>query len=149
MAEYCPETHARCFPFLPRDEAERVFAAMDMLSLDAGEILFRSGQEADHFYVLVAGRIAVQKHTGFAERMQVVALLDPGAPLGESGLLPNRQRGATLTAVQPCRLLSMSAQAYEALAKSHSPLVVKLLTWVIGRMSLRLQKNSQRLALVL
>jgi CRP/FNR family cyclic AMP-dependent transcriptional regulator len=149
MAEYCPETHSRCLPFLAREEAEVVFAAMEPLHLDVGSILFRSGQSADHFYVLVAGRIAVQKHTGFAERMQVVALLDPGAPLGESGLLIGRQHGATLTAVQPCRLLSLSAQAYEALAQAHSPLAVKILTWVVGRMSLRLKKSSERLALVL
>jgi CRP-like cAMP-binding protein len=122
---------------------------MEALDLDAGAILFRSGQSAVHFYVLVAGRIAVQKHTGFAERMQVVALLDPGAPLGECGLLKGRQRGATLTAVQPCRLLSLSAQAYEVLAQTHSPLALKLLTWVVGRISLRLQKSSERLALVL
>jgi CRP/FNR family transcriptional regulator, cyclic AMP receptor protein len=149
MGEYCPETHSRCFPFLSRKEAETVLAAMEVLDLDAGAILFRSGQSADHFYVLVAGRIAVQKRTGFAERVQVVALLDPGAPLGESGLLADRRRGATLTAVQPCRLLSLSAQAYEVLAEEHSPLAVKLLTWVVGRMSLRLQKSSERLALVL
>lgn len=149
MAEYCAETHARCFPFLSKEEAETVFAAMEALDLDAGAILFQSGQTADRFYVLVAGRIAVQKHTGFAERMQVVALLDPGAPLGESGLVNGRQRGATLTAVQPCRLLCLPARAYEILAQAHSPLAVKLLTWVMGRMSLRLQKSSERLALVL
>jgi CRP/FNR family transcriptional regulator, cyclic AMP receptor protein len=149
MAEYCPDTHARYFPFLAREEAETFFAAMEPLDLGEGEILFRSGQPADYFYVLVAGKIAVQKHTGFAERMQVVALLDPGAPLGESGLLTGRQRGATLTAVQPCRLLSLSAQAFESLAQSQSPLAVKLLTWVVERISLRLQKSSERLALVL
>lgn len=149
MAEYWPDTHSLCFPFLTKEEAETVFAAMEPLDLDAGEILFRSGQSADHFYVLVAGRLAVQKHTGFAERMQVVALLDSGAPLGESGLLTGRLHGATLTAVQPCRLLTLSAQAYATLAQEHSPLAVKLLTWVVERISLRLQKSSERLALVL
>jgi CRP/FNR family transcriptional regulator, cyclic AMP receptor protein len=149
MVEYWPETHSLCFPFLTKEEAETVFAAMEAIDLDGGEILFRSGQSADHFYVVVAGRLAVQKHTGFAGRMQVVALLDPGAPLGESGLLAGRQRGATLTAVQPCRLLCLSTQAFEALAQSHSPLAVKLLTWVVERISLRLQKSSERLALVL
>lgn len=149
MAEYHPETHSQCFPFLNREEAEIVFVAMDWLDLAVGSALYHSGQSAGHFYLLVAGRIAVQKPTGFGERMQVVALLDAGAPLGESGLLGGQQRGATLTAVLPCRLLAISTEGFAALAASHSALAVKLLSWVVARMSLRLKKSSERLALVL
>ena len=149
MAEYHGETHSQCFSFLDRKEAETLLAAMDWLDLSAGSTLYHSDQSAGHFYVLVTGRIAVQKPTGFGERMQVVALLDAGAPLGESGLLDGQQRGATLTAVLPCRLLVLSSAAFAALTRSHSDLAVKLLSWVVARISLRLKKSSERLALVL
>lgn len=149
MAEYSSQTHLLCFPFLAQEDATILLAAMEWCDLEAGMTLYRSGDAAGHFYVLVSGRIAVQKHTGFGERLQVVALLGPGAPLGESGLLAGQQRGATLTAVETSRLLSLPQEGFAHLAASHSPLTVRLLTWVVGRMSLRLKKSSERLALVL
>jgi len=99
--------------------------------------------------VLVSGRMAVQKQTGFGDRMQVVALLDAGAPLGESGLLNAQSRGATLTAVVDSRLLSLSRQAFVEITNHTPALAVKVLTWLMGRLALRLKKSSERLAHVL
>ncbi len=100
-------------------------------------------------YVLISGRIAVQKQTGFGDRMQVVALLDPGAPLGESGLLAAQSRGASLTAVARFPFAAIvSTSIYRNYCKF--PLSCgKSVTWLLGRLALRLEKSSERLAHVL
>jgi CRP-like cAMP-binding protein len=149
MVQYTSQWHSQCLPFLSLEETERVLAAMESVQLQAGTTLYRCDEPADRFYVLVSGRIAVQKGTGFGERMQVVALLDPGAPIGESALVPGQFRGATLTAVQTSTLLALSAESFTALCAADAPLAVKLLTWVVGRMTQRLKKSSERLAHVL
>jgi NTE family protein len=149
MVEYSGELRNGCFPFLDEQEAEYLLNNMAFVSLKAGTTLYKMNDSADCLYVLVSGRIAVQKLTGFGDRMQVVALLDPGAPIGESGLVDNQSRGATLAAVTDSCLLSLARRAFADLSTTHPALAVKILKWLMGRLSLRLKKSSERLAQVL
>jgi CRP-like cAMP-binding protein len=149
MADYSPELQRLCLPILDEQEARDMLKGMTSLSLASGSNLYVLDDPADCLYLLVAGRVAVRKLTGFADRMQVVALLEPGAPVGESGLLAGQTRGATLTAVTESQLLSLSRQSFNELSVADPALALKLLTWLMGRLSLRLKKSSERLAHVL
>ncbi|MBU1566414.1 MAG: cyclic nucleotide-binding domain-containing protein [Proteobacteria bacterium] len=149
MAEYNSQLHEDFFPFLDKSEATALMTAMEISEIRAGTILYKINDSADCLYVLVSGKIAVQKKTGFGDRMQVVALLDPGAPLGESGLLDTQYRGATLMVVVDSRLLVLSRRAFAEITTLTPILAVKVLTWLMTRLSLRLKKSSERLAHVL
>ncbi len=149
MVEYSSQLHKACFPFLDQPDALALLTAMEISELKSGSTLYSTNDYADCLYVLVSGRLAVQKQTGFGDRTQVVALLDPGAPLGESGLLDGQSRGATLVAVTDSWLLSLSRQAFTEITTQSPTLAVKVLTWLMGRLSLRLKKSSERLAHVL
>lgn len=149
MAEYSSQLHEECFSFLDKPDTLVLLTAMENTEIKAGTTLYKANDSADCLYVLVSGKIAVQKQTGFGDRMQVVALLDPGAPLGESGLLSTQSRGATLIAVADSRLLSLSRQAFIEITTHTPTLAAKVLTWLMGRLALRLKKSSERLAHVL
>lgn len=116
------------------------------LAIPAGGILFRMGEAATIVYFLVSGRMAVQKHTGFAEKMQVVALLDPGAPIGEGAVTPGQLRGATVVAIDACRLLSLERRQLEMLQQKNPKLTLKIMMRLLQVTHLRLQKSSERLA---
>lgn len=149
MVEYSAELQASCFPFLDQAETETLLKVMNRVSYTAGTQIFQKGDSADCLYFVQNGRVAVQNKTGFGERMQVVALLDPGAPVGEKGLLGPRDRGATLSAVKDSDLLALSQEAFDTLSKEAPSLAVKLLKWLLNRVSLRLEKNSERLTRIL
>ena len=149
MVEYSVELQECCFNFLEKKEAEILLKTMGQVFYAAGTQVFKKGDPADCLYFILTGQVGVQNKTGFGERMQVVALLDPGAPVGEKGLLGRRVRGATLTAVKDSELLVLPHEAFEMLAKDDPFLVIKLLKWLLNRVSLRLEKNSERLAHVL
>ncbi len=149
MVEYSVELQERCFNFLEKKEAEILLKAMRQVFYTAGTQVFKKGDPADCLYFIWNGQVAVQNKTGFGDRMQVVALLDPGAPVGEKGLLGRRVRGATLTAVKDSELLVLSHEAFDVLTNDDPLLVIKLLKWLLNRVSLRLEKNSERLAHVL
>jgi CRP/FNR family cyclic AMP-dependent transcriptional regulator len=149
MVEYSSQLHEECFPFLEKKDVLVLLTAMETSEIKAGSTLYKTNDSADCLYVLISGRVAVQKQTGFGDRMQVVALLDPGAPLGESGLLDTQYRGATLLAVIDSRLLSLSRKAFAEISNHTPTLAVKVLTWLMGRLALRLKKSSERLAHVL
>jgi len=149
MIEYSVEVHECCFSFLEKAEVGALLADMKRVTYTAGTQVFKKGDPAESLYFLFAGRVAVQNKTGFGDRTQVVALLDPGAPVGEKGLLAQKTRGATLTAVQDSELLVLSRQSFEALGNEAPMLAIKLLKWLLNRVSMRLEKNSERLAHVL
>ena len=126
-----------------------MLAAMELVFYPAGTEIFKKGDPADCLYLLTAGRVAVQNKTGFGERRQVIALLDPGAPVGEKGLLGSGVRGATVTAVQDSELLILDHESFAKLAGDHPVLAIKVLQWLLHRVSLRLEKSSERLVHVL
>lgn len=149
MVEYSAALQECCFKYFEKAEVETLLAAMKRVSFGAGTGLFQKGDPADCLYFLVSGRVAVQNKTGFGERTQVVALLDPGAPVGERGLLGCSSRGATLTAVKDSELLVLSRESFDKLVGDDPALAIKLLKWLLNRVSLRLEKNSERLVHVL
>jgi CRP-like cAMP-binding protein len=149
MGDHSAELLGSSLSFLEEREARKVLEGMSSVSLESGNSLYSLNDPADCLYVLVAGRIAVRTRTGFGDRMQVVALLDPGAPIGEGGLLDGQTRGATLTAVTDSELLSLSRQSFEELSAADPALAVKLLKWLMEKVSIRLKKSSERLAHVL
>lgn len=149
MVEYDAALQECCLKFLERAEAETLLAVMKKVSYAAGTEIFHQGDPAERLYFLISGRVAVQNQTGFGARTQVIALLDPGAPVGEKGLLGGGRRGATITAVNDCELLALTYESFDKLIGDAPPLAIKLLKWLLNRVSLRLEKNSQRLAHVL
>lgn len=149
MVEYSAELRRACLPFLAEAEARLLLQGMSSIRLQTGSDLFVLDDPAECMYLLVAGRIAVRKRTGFGDRLQVVALLDPGAPIGEGGLLAEQRRGATLTAVADSHLLVLSRQAFAEISATAPALAVDFLQWLLARVSLRLKKSSERLAQIL
>ncbi len=149
MVEYSAALQECCFKFLEKAETEKLLTVMEKVSYGAGAELFQKGDPAECLYFLVSGRVAVQNKTGFGERTQVVALLDPGAPVGEKGLLGGSNRGATLNAVKDSELLALSYESFERLVGDDPSLAIKLLKWLLKRVSLRLEKNTERLVHVL
>lgn len=149
MVAFSTALHECCCKFLDQTEAEKLLLVMEKVSYPAGSEIFNKEDHADCVYFLITGRVAVQNKTGFGERKQVIALLDPGAPVGEKGLLGEAVRGATLTAVIDSELLSLTHESFDRVVNDNPIIGVKLLKWLIKIVSLRLEKSSQRLVHVL
>jgi len=149
MIEFSVGLQKNIFPFLAAEEARVLLEVMGEVSCAAGTVLFNKSEPADTVYFLVAGKVAVQKSTGFGDRTQVVALLDAGAPVGEGGIVGEQHRGSTVIAVKDSQLLSLSCSAFEKISSEFPGIANRLLRWLLSRVSLRLKKNSDRLAYIL
>lgn len=148
-SEWIDQETRTALAFLNDEEMAVLVAACKSVNLSAGDILFREREPATDVYFLVSGRLAVRKHTGFADKLQVVALLDAGAPVGECAAVPGLERGATVVAVGNCRLLALDSQNIEMLKKDNPSVAWKILTRLLHVSHLRLKKNSERLAHVM
>lgn len=139
----------QAFDFLHSDDLAALQPELAEVRLAAGETLFRIGEDSTLVYVLVTGRLAVRKMTGFADKMQVVALLDPGAPLGEGAIFAGQVHEATVAAVENSRLVSLSGEKLDLLKDRYPELAWKIVNRLLYVSHLRLRKSSERLARVL
>ncbi|MFH2122827.1 MAG: cyclic nucleotide-binding domain-containing protein [Pseudomonadota bacterium] len=137
------------FAFLGAEEQKRLASVVTETTLEQDAFLFEVGQPASEVFFLAHGRLSVQKKTGFHLKMQVVAILEPGAIVGEAGILPGHIHAVSVKAIEPSYLYRLGCQELKALQRSDSQLVIQLLQHLLLISSLRLGKNTERLAHVL
>lgn len=135
--------------FLTKDEQKKVLPYLQEVHLAKGKSLFRPGDESDGVFFLEKGQLGVQTKTGFEDKKQVVALLDPDAPIGEKGVAENGKRGMTVIAIENAKLFHLNSNDFGKIERSDPIIAIKVLKKLLLISSLRLQSSSDRLAHVL
>jgi CRP/FNR family transcriptional regulator len=95
--------------------------------------LFAEGEVGDGCYRLEQGLLkVVVKSTDGEER--IVALLGPGAIVGELSMIDGLPRSASIIAIRPCVLRFVSREAFELKAKAHAEIGVALPSILAARL---------------
>jgi NADH dehydrogenase len=81
---------------------------------EPGQEVYRQGDQADAFYVIVRGAVEVVRDEDGRET--VVARLTEGDSFGEVGLLQQRRRSATVRALEPTDLIALGRADFDLLA---------------------------------
>jgi NADH dehydrogenase len=81
---------------------------------EPNEVIFHQGDIGDRLYIIVRGNVAVLRATDGATSR--VALLGPGEYFGETALLQQRTRNATLRCVEPTDVISLPRQEFSVLS---------------------------------
>lgn len=118
-------------------------------TLAKGEILFAEGDSANCIYFVSDGRFAVRKAIGIGERTQAVALLNYGTIIGEGALISEKSRGATVLAVEDSKVIELTKEALAEIEQKVPDQYISFVKKILAITTLRLQKSSERLALVL
>ncbi|HWF25714.1 MAG TPA: patatin-like phospholipase family protein [Solirubrobacteraceae bacterium] len=90
----------------------RMAAEVEVVSIDAGEWLFRAGDEARTAYVIASGRFEVVAE---APEEPVIAVLRRGSVIGELALLRGGTRSASVRARRDSSLISLNREQFAAL----------------------------------
>lgn len=143
------KSYKEVFAFLGAEEQERLASVLTEATFEQGAFLFEAGDPAQEVFFLAQGRLSVQKQTGFHRKMQVVAILESGAVVGEGGLLAGHVHGVSVRAIEQSTLFCLGLRELAALEQTDPQLVVQLLKHLLLISSLRLEKTSERLAHVL
>src|SRR5882724_8647826 len=81
---------------------------------EAGEVVFREGDDANAMFVVMSGEMEVLKKSKRSTESRV-ALLGPGDWFGEMSIVDIQPRSATVRALAPSRLLRVSSADLDAL----------------------------------
>jgi CRP/FNR family transcriptional regulator len=128
------------FAALGEDDLQRVAEVAVPRRFDAGEVVFREGDESSTCYVVRSGHArAVREHSD--GRSITLATFGPGDIFGELAMFDDERRSATVEAIEPTVALAILAGDMRRLLRDHPDIAVKLIT-SLGR---RLRQTNERL----
>lgn len=103
------------FSAAKRPTLERLAAALEPVDVPTGRNIVTEGDTADALWVVVSGEVAV------TAKSQLIRTMGPRSYFGEIGLLEQIPRTATVTALEPTKLLRLPGQEFlDALTSSRA-----------------------------
>lgn len=123
---------------------------MRPLHLAKGQVLFRAGEPADGFYILLQGKVKLTKpsrqrdHVGgvAAPRESLLSLIGPGEVFGELSLLDGGTRSTSATAMLECRLCFVPRDEMNELVEQHHDITQAMLR----QMTHRVRQNNETIS---
>jgi CRP/FNR family transcriptional regulator, cyclic AMP receptor protein len=117
------------FGALSDDFLEHLANTLSVVSVMPGDTIFREGDPAREFYVVLDGEIEVLKKSRRGRETRV-AILGPNDSLGEMSIIDMQPRSATVRALGPARMLRITTEEMDALyrhdLKSYTLIVLNI-----------------------
>ena len=101
------------FAHLRGRDLERVGQLAEEIEVPAGRVLIRQGTIGQEFFVIVEGRVKVERDG------ELLKVRGPGEFVGEIALIDEGPRSATVTSEIPCRLLVLAHREFHTLLSDH------------------------------
>lgn len=133
-------------------EADALGAAMQLVRARPGEVLIAEGTVDDWMMLLISGTVDVTKRKvgataddeepGDTTRLAVIR---PGAVIGEMSMLDGEPRYATCTAIDEVEAAVLTRAAVARLIQDQPPVAAKLLVKLTQLLAQRLRNTSNQL----
>ena len=124
---------ANIFDGLPRDTLEQVAAQSRSLRLGRGEVLFSEGDPGSAWYLVLTGALEVLQRDR-SGTPSLVNRLGRGDSFGETALLANMPRTATIRATRETELVEISGSAFAELYRLFPSFLPSMVRTLIGHM---------------
>lgn len=116
-------------------------------SFAPGELIIRSGEPADHLYLLVRGEVSVVVVLA-SDRLMRLSTLSPGMTFGELAVVDRGVRSADVRADGHVECYALSMEAFDELAETRPSLKLQLLENLLRNVSqMLIRLNRQVIAL--
>jgi CRP-like cAMP-binding protein len=108
-------------------ELERLGMLIDEVTLPAGRVLFNQGDNAAELFIIVEGRVRVERDGS------QIAMRGPGEFFGEMALVSEGTRLATATCDTECRFLVLGHREFHSLMDEFPALKMRVLETLAER----------------
>jgi CRP-like cAMP-binding protein len=119
---------------LPADALNRLFELGRERKFAVGKPLMRQGEPSAHLFILLSGRVRVERLEADSLSPTVLAELGPDEVVGEMGVLEQVPRSATVIAVEETRALQLGLPALAVTMVQYPQLAATFLRMLSGRL---------------
>ena len=112
---------------------EPIVAQSEGVDLQRGDVLFESGDDSNHLYIVTNGRIAIGNRS-FDGRESLVALMESGDLFGEMPLFSNDGRSAEARALEESSVVVIPYQPIKDLYDNNPSLLWRVVEMLVGRL---------------
>lgn len=116
---------------LPAELADALFAHARTVTIEAGQTLFLAGDPCTGCYRLTEGLLKVTLDLS-AGRERILAILGPGALVGELSVIDGTPRSACVTAIRASKLAFISRAVFDDFGRTH-PEIFRTIAGVLAR----------------
>jgi NTE family protein/lysophospholipid hydrolase len=127
---------------LSTEARQDLAAALVRTDIQGGAVLFHEGREGDALYLILSGRMRLQRESGSADN-RVIAELGKGDMLGELALLTSEPRSASAVAVRDSHLARLDKAAFDRLVARYPTELLGLFSRQLA-VRLRLQNMGRK-----
>ena len=136
--------HSVFFRNVSQSVLEEIASHCEVISLDAGDILFEQDSESDALFFLEKGEIQVIRR--YPEGYDVIIATE-SAPyvIGEISMLANKARTGQVITTKDCHMLKLNREAIWAICESAPPIAMEALRNLgvrLYRLNLRVRENA-------
>jgi CRP/FNR family cyclic AMP-dependent transcriptional regulator len=128
-----PSKPNNLFSVFPEHLSSQLFDHAKHVKLAGDEVLFIAGDPGDGCYRIEQGLLKVSI-IGPSGAERILAILGPGAIVGELATLDGLPRSASVTAVRPSELIFISRATFETFAQTHPEVYKHLVTLLAARL---------------
>jgi len=121
------------FQGLSDDELQQLMGNAEPVSLRAGEVLMKQGEEGDSAYIVMKGVFEITKQSG--QSLIKIDVRGSGEIIGEMALLSQAPRSATVTATTDCETLCISKEVFDNLLLTSPSAATAVLHWTMARLT--------------
>ncbi len=117
-----------------QDEQLRVLAAMvTRRSVPRGTLVLNAGDQTDSLYIVLSGRLKVLMSDSDGKEV-ILSILGPGEFFGEMGLIDDSPRSASVLAIEPCELLSISKRDFKSCLAQNFEMAMAVMKGLVRRL---------------
>ena len=136
----------KAFNYLSAKEIEELCNYLELREWQTDAVVMKEGDSENYVGFLIDGKLAVKKKTGYWGKHIIIAILEKGAMVGEGAFIDSGPRSNDVIAMEPSRILVLSAPKMDELILNNPLLAVKLMQRMLFIMSIRLRKAGERIS---
>ena len=121
------------FGSFPEDQLRALATMVMRRSAPRGSAIMHAGDPTDCLYIVISGRLKVMM--GEADGKEVIlSIIGPGEFFGEMGLIDDSPRSASVIAIEPCVMLSVTKRAFKKCLVENVALAMSVMRVLVRRL---------------
>lgn len=132
----------KIFRYLSQNEISRVSNLLQRCSYNAGEVIFREGDEGNTMFLVSRGCVSILLDIGKGQRKKRVASFSKGVFFGDMALLEEKPRSATAIAEEDTEVYRLTRSDFLQLLEETPKIASKIQLGIARELSGRLRSTS-------